>query len=503
MRPFRAIFLLSFGVLASTLLQAQSTSPVLSQSLPGQALAPGGDALTIDLQNYFAVPGLPPGTIPAGFDSVFPTGGGSSVVQLTAENSAPAIVDAVLSGSTLTLTPVAPGTATITVRAADGSGASASGSFVVTVAATAPMFLFQPRSQTVAAGSTVVFSAPASGAARFRWERNGEALAGATTHTFVINGATAADVGTYTVVAESALGSTTSAPAQLEVVNIAQAQAGRLTNLSILTSAGAGDRVLTVGAVIGPFDLPGALPLVVRAVGPTLAQAPFNVGGALNDPVMALFAAGGSAPIDGNDNWGGSEPLRAAFASVAAFPLPENSLDSAIVRPAPGAAVGGFTVQVSGKGEAQGNVLAEIYDASGPERPEGAPRLINVSTLAPVSPGSDLAVGFVVAGQTARTVLVRGVGPSLARLNVSGVMTDPRLELYDNLTGQRIGTNDDWAGALEVSNAGEAVGAFPLAGGTSKDAALLVTLPPGPYSARVSGAGGAGGTVIVEVYEVR
>jgi len=81
-------------------------------------------------------------------------------------------------------------------------------------------------------------------------------------------------------------------------------------------------------------------------------------------------------------------------------------------------------------------------------------------------------------------------------------MADPQLELFDNQTGQRLATNDDWAGALEIANAGASVGAFPLAGAASKDAVLLVTLPPGPYSARVSGVGGASGTVIVEVYEV-
>jgi hypothetical protein len=163
--------------------------------------------------------------------------------------------------------------------------------------------------------------------------------------------------------------------------------------------------------------------------------------------------------------------------------------------------VGGYTVQVTGKGTAQGPVLAEIYDATGPNRTDASPRLINVSTLAQVDGNADLAVGFVIAGQTARTVLVRGIGPSLSPLGVTGVMPDPRLELYDNATGVRIGANEDWSGALEVANAGAAVGAFPLTGGTSKDAALVITLPPGPYSARITG-GATGGMAIVEVYEV-
>lgn len=501
---FSRIIPLLVAVLATSVASAQSSAPVLSRTLPGQQLAPPPDApaITLDLRNYFSVPGLPPGSSLAPYDTLFPTGGGTSVITLTAENSASTVVSTVLSGSTLTLMPLAAGGATISVRAADRNGASATGSFAVTVTSTAPVFTSQPRPQTVAAGSSVVFSAPATGAAAFRWEKNGEAIPDATTSTLVLNNVARADAANYTLFASNALGATASDSARLEVLDAPAADVGRLTNLSILTNAGAGDRVLTVGAVIGPFDASGTLPLVVRAVGPTLAQAPFNVPGTLADPVMTLYSASAPAPLDSNDNWGGGEALRAAFDAVAAFPLPAGSLDSALVRPAPGATVGGYTVQVSGKGAASGQVLAEIYDASGATRSASAPRLINVSTLAPVSANSDLTVGFVIAGQTARTVLVRAVGPSLSRLGVGGVMSDPRLELFNNSNGQRIATNDDWMGALEISNAGTAVGAFALMGGTSQDAALLVTLAPGPYSARVSGVGGAAGTVIVEVYEV-
>lgn len=43
--------------------------------------------------------------------------------------------------------------------------------------------------------------------------------------------------------------------------------------------------------------------------------------------------------------------------------------------------------------------------------------------------------------------------------------------------------------------------AFPLSVG-SRDAALLVKLPPGGYTAQVTGADGGGGVALVEVYEV-
>lgn len=435
--------------------------------------------------------------------TLFPTGGGTSVLDLVVQNSAPTVVSTVLSGSTLTMTPLSPGTANLTLRATDANGNTAAATFAVSVAAVAPVFTAQPMAQTIAAGSTVVFNAPATAAATYRWERNGSVIAGATTGTLVINNASAADAGTYVAFASNSVGNITSNPAPLAVVAADSVNVPRLVNLSILTTAGAGARILTMGAFVGPGDARGELPLVIRGVGPTLAQPPFNVGGVLADPVMNFFAAGSVNPIESNDNWGGSASLAAAFSAVAAFPLPTGSLDSAIVRTSPGVATGGYTVQVTGKGNASGTVIAEMYDAAGSARTATTPRLVNLSTRAEIDAGADLAVGFVLGGQAARTVLVRGVGPSLAAFGVTGVMADPRLELFNNDTGQRIAGNDDWAGSLEIATAAASVGAFTLAGPASKDAVLLVTLPPGPYSARISGAGGAGGAALVEVYEVK
>jgi len=45
-------------------------------------------------------------------------------------------------------------------------------------------------------------------------------------------------------------------------------------------------------------------------------------------------------------------------------------------------------------------------------------------------------------------------------------------------------------------------GAFALARPTSKDAVILITLPPGAYRAKLSGVSGDGGTAMVELYEL-
>jgi hypothetical protein len=70
-----------------------------------------------------------------------------------------------------------------------------------------------------------------------------------------------------------------------------------------------------------------------------------------------------------------------------------------------------------------------------------------------------------------------------------------------NLSSVKIGESNDWLGTAELTAAFASVGAFALPA-TSKDAALLMTLPPGQYSAQVSGVNNTTGTALVEVYEV-
>jgi hypothetical protein len=158
-------------------------------------------------------------------------------------------------------------------------------------------------------------------------------------------------------------------------------------------------------------------------------------------------------------------------------------------------------MQVSGKGDATGLVLAEVYDASGASRTAATPHLINLSVLKRLDTGGTLTAGFVISGQTARTVLVRAIGPGLAPFGVADRMSDPQLALFD-ATQAKIAENDNWGGDPQLVTAGNSVGAFGITSRVSSDAMLLVTLAPGNYTAQVSGVGGTAGTVLVEVYEV-
>jgi hypothetical protein len=276
---------------------------------------------------------------------------------------------------------------------------------------------------------------------------------------------------------------------------------GRLINLSILAALTEGE-VMTIGTAIGGSGTSGAKAIVVRAAGPALTQ--LGVGGVLPDPKMTLINQVNGVTVATNNDWSGDPTLNAAFAEVGAFPYgAATSKDAGISQTA--LAPSNYTVQVSDVGSGTGTVIAELYDATADDVFTGTtPRLINVSVLKQIRAGTTLTAGFVIDGSTPKTVLVRAVGPTLglAPFNVPGVMADPALALFDNASKTKIDENNDWGGTSTLSARFAAVGAFALANGSTKDAALLVTVPPGQYSVQVSGADGGGGIVIVEIYDV-
>ena len=87
---------------------------------------------------------------------------------------------------------------------------------------------------------------------------------------------------------------------------------------------------------------------------------------------------------------------------------------------------------------------------------------------------------------------------------LGGVLADPQLSLYRQGSASAMAQNDNWLTATNAPQVGLVagqVGAFALAP-NSRDAALLVTLEPGAYTAQLTGPGGASGNALIEVYEV-
>ncbi len=267
----------------------------------------------------------------------------------------------------------------------------------------------------------------------------------------------------------------------------------KLVNASVRAHAGRGDQTLIVGCVVAG---PTGKPVLLRAIGPSLA--PLGVAGVLANPRVQIFNAAGGL-VGENDDWGGGAPLRTLGQSLGAFALDASSLDAAVAATWP---AGAYTAQASpspgGGGTAEGVCLVEAYDAEAGR----ATRLVNVSARALAGAGSDtLIAGFVITGNAPVTLLLRGLGPALGAYGVAGVLPDPRLQLFD-AAGTLLAENDDWGGPAALAQAFAQAGAGTLPAG-SRDAALLVTLAPGAYTAQVSSRDGTTGVALVEVYEAR
>ena len=384
-----------------------------------------------------------------------------------------------------------------------GTSATVSGPY-------AAVFLSQPVSQAVAAGRTAAFSAASSvPAAAYQWMCNGSpvsngafdgaTISGATDPTLVITGATAANAGSYTCVVTSFGNSVNSNAATLAVT--ATEDAGRLVDISCRSAVGTGNDVLIIGFVVGGQGALGSDPVLVRASGPALAQ--FGVSGVLPDPELQLNGPGGV--LAANTAWAGNSQVAAAAAMVGAFPWNNpSSLDSAVYTSLD---AGPFTAVISGASGDTGVALGEVYDAEpAGSRVPSTPRLINLSGRALVGKGAgELIAGFVVGGTTSETVLIRASGPALGQLGVSGALADPLLQLHQingNGTSTLIGSNAGWNADPQIAATAASVGAFSWGTSATADSAILITLPPGAYTAEISGASGDTGVSLVEVYEV-
>jgi hypothetical protein len=125
----------------------------------------------------------------------------------------------------------------------------------------------------------------------------------------------------------------------------------------------------------------------------------------------------------------------------------------------------------------------------------------NVSTRGYVSTTQTFIGGFVIEGTAPRTVLIRADGPVLSTFGVASPLPDPVLTVY-NSSGTVIATNTGWttnANPGTISTAALEVGAFALPN-PSPDAALLLTLQPGAYTAQITSAKGNSGIALFEAY---
>jgi YVTN family beta-propeller protein len=129
----------------------------------------------------------------------------------------------------------------------------------------------------------------------------------------------------------------------------------------------------------------------------------------------------------------------------------------------------------------------------------------SISTRAFVGTGDNILIGgFFVVGSTSRTVLVQGLGPALGQFGVTGFLAHPTLSIHQTQNGSDVTlySNTGWGSSQVLLNAAASVFASPTLPANSPDSELLLTLPPGGYSAEVSGSDGGSGVALCAIYEL-
>jgi hypothetical protein len=149
---------------------------------------------------------------------------------------------------------------------------------------------------------------------------------------------------------------------------------------------------------------------------------------------------------------------------------------------------------------------ASILASSRPPTPTPTPSatpssppslLLNVSTRVHVLDGDRVMIGgFIITGDAPKRVVLRALGPSLAASGISGVLSDPVLELY-NSKGVLIVQNDNWVSPLPPD-----IVASGLTPKSAAESLIATTLSPGNYTAVLQGAGGTTGVALCELYDI-
>lgn len=334
----------------------------------------------------------------------------------------------------------------------------------------------------------------------------------------------------------------------------ASAPPAMLGNISTRGRIESGDNVMIGGFIISGSS---AKTVLIRARGPSMGDPPFRVPGVLADPILRLFS--GQTVIAQNDDWRVTESLCRAPAqgcgnaeqirATGLHPCQPNpgqpsaptncDLESALLVTLPPGAYTAIVCSFGGGRLADGTLacgsrsgvgIVEVFDVS----PSSPARLANISTRGRVQTADDVMIGgFIVSGSSAKRVLVRARGPSMGDppFRVPGVLGNPMLRLFSGQTV--IAQNDDWRATESLCRAPaegcgdeaqiRATGLDPCQPnpgqpsaptGCERESALLVTLPPGAYTAILCSSGGGRladstlacgsqtGVGLIEVFEV-
>ena len=388
-----------------------------------------------------------------------------------------------------------------------------------------PEINIHPIDQEIAVGQSITFRVTATGSSlTYQWLRNTVVIPGATASTYTIASPVGTDAAVYSARVSGPTGSVDSTGAGLTVHPVVvgtipitarpigqSVNTGQAVSFSV-TATGSG---LTYQWLKAGVPIAGATASTYAIAAVTVSSAGtygvrITAGAATETPTAKLIVdASAGAPVTITSNPSSQtvntgQPVTFSVTATGTGALTYQWLknDTAIV----GATAANFTIastQASDTGSYTARVSVgsasvtsapAILTVGAPPPPPGpTARLSNLSVRTTLAASQTLIVGVVVSGGS-RDVLVRAVGPALAVFGLTGVMADPRLDLYNGQTV--VFSNDDWPANLAPTFA--SVGAFALPA-ASKDSAFVQGID-GPRSIQARGTGA--GVVLVEAYDL-
>ena len=302
-------------------------------------------------------------------------------------------------------------------------------------------------------GDRIVFQLPQRPGLRYRWRWNEQSLDGGEDGRLVLANVGTIAAGNYSVSVDERDHSF-----RWDVAIVAVVTEARLTHFSLQHRAELSGATITAGFFVGGAGVKG-----VELRGSDRAGSDLTLAGWDGQQIASASAGSGGSVL-------------------------EAGLDS-----------GGYGVLVN-PGSALGNAsILELTDLDGLA---ASASISNFSGRARIGPDSgSMVLGFTIVGTTAATILIRGIGPSLAsRFAFTGALSGTQLILRNQI-GDVLASNADWQVDRRLGSAFEQAGAFALAA-DARDSALVVTLSPGVYSAELLGPEGEAGIGLIEVYDV-
>ena len=234
-------------------------------------------------------------------------------------------------------------------------------------------------------------------------------------------------------------------------------------------------------SLIAGFIVTGDTPknILVRGLGPSLP-----VENTLFDTLVTLYDEAGTS-IASNSYWQENKS-QVSLTGLAPADDNEGALYATLFP-------GSYTAtMVDGLGFS-GVGLVEVYDISA----DSGSTVANLSTRGNVGTGGNVMIGgFILSEDQPTNILVRAIGPSLAKAGVANPLQDPALELHGS-NGDLIVSNDNWRDMQEAE-----IIATSIPPADDRESAILATLPPAAYTAIVRGKDDTTGVGLVEIYNL-